>query len=238
MTKTDSTPTMHNLTVADIALNFPQSIRILNRYGLDYCCNGKKLFTKACKKAYVNPELVWNEILEESRWQEPEGRKFKCWETNLLIDYIIQHHHEYLRLTIPQIQELLTLVCGSHGYERPELHEILLHFNVLSEDLLNHLPKEETVLFPAIRRLAGPTADIAPSPLLANVKDTISIMEHEHGRVGELIRIIRKLSNDYEIAPHSGPTLHLVFKLLEEFEYDVMQHIHLENNILFPKIRQ
>jgi regulator of cell morphogenesis and NO signaling len=238
MINTEPAPDMRAYTVAEIALNFPHAIKILNRYGLDYCCDGKKLFVTACEKAFLDADTVWNEIVDEIPYPDRNGkREFRHWGASLLIDFIVQHHHEYLRVTIPQIKDLLNTVCSVHGDTKPELLEIRFHFNTLAEELLCHLPKEENVLFPALRRLSGPGISKEIPPLLKNIKSTILVMEHEHLRTGELIRIIRKLSNDYEIPAHACPTFHLAFKLLEEFEHDVMQHIHLENNILFPKVR-
>jgi regulator of cell morphogenesis and NO signaling len=232
---TEPAPDLQNFTVADIALNYPQAIRILNRCGLDYCCNGKIPFREACENRNLNPSTVWQQIEDEIQLAgRNHRREFKNWETNLLIDFILQHHHEYVRLTIPQIKNLLQTVCQVHEVN-PELQEVKQHFEALAEDLLGHLPREEDVLFPALRRLTKPV--LPELPIMDSVQKTISVMEHEHGRAGQLIRTIRKLTNDYTIPAHACPTFQLLYRLLEEFEYDVMQHIHLENNILFPKAK-
>lgn len=232
---TEPAPEIEKFSVADVALNYPHALRILNRYGLDYCCNGKTPFIEACRKINVDPYLLWKQIEEEAFLLGRNSRReFRNWETNLLIDFILQHHHEYLRLTIPQIRTLLQTVCSVHN-DKPELLEVQHHFDALADDLLGHLPREEDVLFPALRRLDRPM--LKESSILDNVQKTISVMEHEHDRVGDLIRAIRRLTDDYSVPQHACPTFQLLFKLLEEFEYDVMQHIHLENNILFPKAK-
>jgi regulator of cell morphogenesis and NO signaling len=230
---TVSASEIEKFTVADVALNYPHAIRILNRCGLDYCCNGKTPFIEACEKRNLNPYIIWQQIQDEIQMVgRNQRREFRNWETNLLIDFILQHHHEYLRLTIPQIRNLLQTVCKIHD-DKPELLDVQHHFDALASDLLGYLPSEEDVLFPALRRLSRPVPP--ESPIIDGVQKTISAMEQKYGRIGEIIRCIRQLTNDYTIPSHACPTFQLLFKLLEEFEYDVMQHIHLENNILFPK---
>jgi regulator of cell morphogenesis and NO signaling len=239
MIKTEEPAGMDAYTVAEVALAFPHAISVLHRYGLDYSFKGKKKFTQACEKLSLVPEQVWQEILAAApATGKNKPYPFRNWEANLLIDFIIQHHHGYLRTTIPQITELLQTICSVHGDDKPELSEIRTHFEALSTEMLHHLPKEEDVLFPAIRRVAHGTGIVEESPLLHNVKSSILAMEHEHSRAGELIRLIRELSNNYTPPEYACPTFRLAFQLLEEFEHDVLQHIHLENNILFPKVNR
>lgn len=232
---TEPTPEIEDFSVADVASNYPQAICILNRCGLDYCCNGKIPFVKACEDRNLNPYIVWKHIEDEIRMTGANHRRvFKNWETSVLIDFILQHHHEYLRLAIPQIKNLLEIVCRVH-HETPELQDVKLHFEALAGDLASHIPREEDVLFPALRRLSR--AEVTQLPILHSVQVTISVMEHEHGRTGDLIRAIRRLTNDYTVPSYACPSFQLLFNLLEEFESDLMQHIHLENNILFPKVK-
>lgn len=232
---TDPAPEIENFSVADVAVNYPQAIRILNRCRLDYCCNGKIPFVKACEDLNLNPYTIWKHIEEEIRMIGANHRRvFKNLETSALIDFILQHHHEYLRRAIPQIKNLLETVCNVH-HEEPELQDVKQHFEALAEDLVNHIPREEDVLFPALRRLSR--QNITDLPILDPVQKTISVIEHEHSRTGDLIRAIRRLTYDYTAPPHACPTFQLLFNLLEEFEWDLMQHIHLENNILFPKVK-
>ncbi len=237
MTDTEPEPDFRTCSVADIALRIPSAIRVLNRYGLDYSCDGKRSFVQACEKAYVDSEHVWSEICKEQAITGANTRRsFGSWETSLLIDFILQHHHEYLRITIPQIKELLNTICAAHP-EDEQLESIRIHFELLAHELAEHLPREEQVLFPALRSLVKSAVHPGNESLISAIQSTIHVMEHEHNRSGELIRCIRRLSNDYTVPSHAGPTFLLLFRLLEEFEYDVMQHIHLENNILFPKVK-
>lgn len=237
MISTESTPEMETLTVAEIALNFPQSLRVLHRYGIDYCCNGNNLFIKACQKAKVDAYKIWLEIKSELPIPGFNNRSyFKNWNTDMLMDYILQQHHEYLRMTLPEIKNLLNIVCSVH-HEDTDLTDIRSHFNALSDDLLDHLPVEEEVLFPAIRRITKSAVSLENYSLLWNVQSNIAAMEHEHKRAGELLKEIRRLSNNYTPPIYACPTFQMAYRMLEELEQDMMQHIHLENNVLFPRVK-
>lgn len=230
---------MASASVADIALSFPQSIEILNRYNLDYCCNGKKHFVEMCTKVNLNPGIIWSEIMEKKEAPGADQRmKFDTWETSLLVDFIIQHHHRYVRESIPQLQELLNKVCLAHGNDLPELLEIRNDFEALAQELLNHLPKEEDLLFPAIKRIMSKNdVPSESSPLFADLRAPLSLMEHEHEIAGDLVKSIRFLTNKYSAPANACPTFQLTYKLLQEFDNDLIQHIHLENNILFPRVK-
>ncbi len=226
-------------SVADIALHFPHAIEILNKYNLDYCCNGKKRFEDVCKKHNLDPEQIWIELLVTKGDSDMDKHaRFETWNLSLLIDFILQNHHEYVRKSIPEIRELLDKVCNAHGEDQPALHKIRKDFNSLAEELLEHLPKEEEILFPAIKRIIQQNNGfIENSVLLANLDKPILAMEHEHESAGDLIKSIRSLTNHYTPPAFACPTYQITFKMLHEFDHDLMQHIHLENNILFPKAK-
>lgn len=239
MQTTNGTLDMATMSVADIALNFPQALEILNRYDLDYCCNGKKSFVKVCDKAGLDASLIWNQILEEKLSYGDDNRmRFDTWHVSLLIDFIVQNHHQYVRETIPVIRELLDKVCSVHGAEQTELLEIRDNFNDLAEELLDHLPKEEEILFPAIKKLVEQNALLAKgSQDIKNLQTPLLVLEHEHESAGALVKSIRALTKNYTPHAYACPTFQLAYKMLQEFDKDLMQHIHLENNILFPKVK-
>jgi regulator of cell morphogenesis and NO signaling len=238
MIRTDRSREMEGLTLADVALEFPQSIKILNRYGLDYCFNGRKLFIHACERANVSATKVWSEISNELPMAGPTSRyKYQNWNADMLIDFIQQQHHEYLRKTVPEILGLLNVVCNVHGTDKPELQDIRDHFETLAVEVLEHMPAEENVIFPAIRRITRSPILSENEKLLESVQINIAALEHEHSRAGDLLKIIRELSDNYQSPVYACPTFQLAFRLLEEFEQDFMQHVHLENNVLFSKIR-
>ena len=238
MVSTEQYEQMNAATVAEVALAYPQAIEVFNKYNLDYCCHGNINFTRACKQAELDPEMVWEEIQQSTTGQRKGNQlNFSKWSSTMLIDFIVQHHHEYVRDSIPQIHELLEKICKVHGDTNPELLAVRNDFEELAEELLNHLPKEEEILFPAIRRMEG-----AERPELENVilpsslRMPMRIMEEEHERAGDLIKSIREKTNNYTVPPYGCPTYQLAFLMLQEFDNDLIQHIHLENNILFPRV--
>jgi len=228
---------MKKMSVAEVAMYFPQAIDVLNRYQLDYCCNGKKSFVEECSKGNFDAEQIWNEILEAEKLPRKDGHmSFNTWKPGLLIDYIVQHHHAYVRESIPRIQNLLAKVSAAHGSDEPDLLKLQTTFDLLAEELMNHLTKEEVILFPAIRRLTESNLH-EEGNLIHDVQLPLTVMEREHDDVGVLIKSIRVLTNQYTPSIHACPTYKLAFKLLNDFDLDLLQHIHLENNILFPKIK-
>lgn len=239
MVSTEQYEQMKAATVAEIALASPHSIEILNKYQLDYCCQGNSNFASACRKAGLDPELIWDEIHQPAATADSGHQlNFNKWNATMLIDFILQHHHAYVRDSIPQIQELLVKICQVHGETNPELHAVRNEFDELAEDLLNHLPKEEGILFPAIRRMEATENPMTENVMLpGSLRMPIRIMEDEHDRAGELIKSIRNRTNNYQAPAYACPTYQLAFVMLKEFDQDLIQHIHLENNILFPRIK-
>ncbi len=224
-------------TIAEIALDFPHAIRVLNRYQLDFCCRGKDKLEDACHQRMLDPEQIWNEILQELPLPRIGNHHFKNWETCTLIDFIIQNHHEYAKLIIPQITDLLARITLNHAVDTPELRDIQKYFHMLADELLDHMPKEEEILFPAIRRLATHPVSATLSPLLANIQGPLDVMEMEHTNFTNFLRLLRTLTDGYRVRSASCPTFQLLYKLLEEFDADLVQHMHIENNVLFSKVR-
>lgn len=226
---------MKSATVADIAVSFPQAIGLLNRYHLDYCCNGGRHFTTACNNLNLDAASVWDEILETSQISEADARmRFEEWKTPFLIDYIVQNHHSYVKTASTRLLTLLGKVEAAHGDVSPEVVQVRQAFEQLAEELLDHMTKEELIVFPAVRRLTE-----APNSgtLASDIAAPLACMEDEHEEAGVLIRQIRSLTEDYTPPPHACTTFQIAWKLLKEFDDDLMQHIHLENNILFPRVK-
>ncbi|HNP94213.1 MAG TPA: iron-sulfur cluster repair di-iron protein [Cyclobacteriaceae bacterium] len=215
--------TIGELTVADVAMKYPQSIGILNRYFIDYCCGGTKSFTEACVAAGQDSDTVWDEIMTTR--SGGAAVDFEKWTAGLLADYIVEQHHHYVKEAIPVLTALLDKVSKVHGADHPELMEIKMKFQVLAEELLQHMFKEERVLFPAIK---------GKSEL--SLQAPVKVMEEEHELAGNLIKEIRSLSGNYTCPDGVCITYRATYQQLQLFEEDLMQHVHLENNILFRKI--
>ena len=239
MTATVETLDRASASVADIALRFPHAIDILNKHHLDYCCNGKKRFDDVCKENNLDPEQIWQELQHAnggSTTRKPD--RFESWTLTLLIDYIVMNHHVYVTRAIPEIKGLLNKVCNAHGEDQPYLLSVREKFNSLSQELLAHMTKEEEILFPAIKKIEQNALTIKSSPSSDNLTIPIMVMEHEHEIAGDLVKSIRTLTNNFMPPAFACPTFLIAYKMLQEFDNDLMQHIHLENNILFPNAKK
>lgn len=222
-----------SMTVAELAISHPGALSVFKKYNIDYCCGGNRSLEEACIRIGLNPDKIREEIVNSTQQSSSIPMRAEQWSAALLADYIIQNHHEYVRQAIPEIEMLLAKVCAAHGQDNIELLNIQQDFSDLSEELTNHMAKEEVALFPAIKRLeaqrdpAHPLADTLHAP--------ITMMEHEHVIAGDLMKSIRRLSSNYTVPEFACPTYQVTYQKLKEFDDDLMTHVHLENNILFRK---
>lgn len=230
---------MNTFTLAEIALNFPHSIKNLIHYDLDFCCNGKTSFVKACEAIDLNADQIWNEIIEQdAKIDSDSPMHFITWDPGLLINFIIQHHHDEVKKTIPHISELLDKVCNVHGEDNGFLIAVREDFEKLSEQLMHHFPKEEEILFATIRTLFNRGAEKSNrSAAQDDLAVLITVIEQEHERAGGLLKSIRTLTSNYEPPAFACPTLRMTYVMLNQFDTDLMQRIHIENNILLPKVK-
>lgn len=218
-------------SVADIAIQYPHALAIFYKHNIDFCCGGKRLFKEACERKGLNSSVIWDEIVHFKAVENLNPVRFETWGNSFLVDFIIQNHHAYVKEAVPQLRELLDKVCSVHGDDHIELPEIRDDFNDLANELLTHMNKEETFLFPAIKNREQREFSYVP------LDGPISVMEEEHEIAGDLMKSIRQLTKHYAIPRDACPTLQLTFKKLEEFDHDLMQHVHLENNVLFERLK-
>lgn len=218
-----------------VAKNF-HAAKIFEDYGLDFCCGGKKTINDACKEKGINPEALVNNL---SQAEKPNGTTahFDKWDLNFLIDYIITNHHAYVLNELTTIDHHLMKVVSKHGEKHEELFKVYALYNELKEELLIHMQKEEKMLFPYIKKmvLAQMNALEIPIPPFGAVSSPVNVMEHEHEHAGSLMHEINNLTNSYEPPEGACTTYKVLYKELADFEKDLHVHIHLENNILFPK---
>ena len=228
--------TVATKTVRDIALENPATIRVFEAFGIDYCCGGKKPLTEAC----TAKNLSVDEVLEALESTGPAEREIENWSAQplgVLAAHIVNTHHAYVRRELPRLTELAEKVVRRHGDTKPELPAIQLKLNELGEELLQHCAKEELVLFPYITKFERAIADGTPKPhgCFGSVTNPIAMMTQEHDSAGALVAQMRELSSDFTPPAGACPTFHAFYRGLHEFEQDLHQHIHLENNILFPR---
>ncbi|MDO5654603.1 MAG: iron-sulfur cluster repair di-iron protein [Flavobacteriaceae bacterium] len=213
-----------------VAENY-QYASIFKKYDIDFCCQGNRTIGEACDKKELDTEKVvssLNAVNKEQTLGEPD---FDSWDLDLLADYIQKKHHRYVENKIPEIQPYLDKICRVHGGRHPELHQINQLFQETAGELTMHMKKEELMLFPQIRKMVSQKGE----GVKGNMKAMVDEMMHEHLNEGERFHEIMELSNNYTPPADACNTYAVTFALLKEFEEDLHRHIHLENNILFPK---
>lgn len=225
------------LTVGEIVAADIRTAEVFKRLGIDFCCNGKRTLMDACVRAEVPIKTVVETLYKLPTEERRSSEKFDEWELGFLADYVLAVHHGYLYDNLPFIEELVVKVAAKHGDRYPTLHLVQQAYVALKADLLSHLQKEEIALFPIIKELAAakrnPAIPQTGRPL--SIKAPVACMEHEHQDAGSLLFQLRELTNDYTPPADACNSHRLMLAKLAELEADLMQHIHLENNILFPK---
>lgn len=219
----------------DIAAQFPDAVPVLERFGINYCCGGKNTLAEACTSRKLNLASVL-EALE--RHQHELGAPDSQWEQALLtemVEYIVKKHHAFTREQIKLIDDLLTKVERRHGTDHPEIFQVSKTFAVLSSELTHHFDCEENVLFPYIAQLGiGQQGDLPP--VFGSVQQPVNRMMMEHDQTGNELRVLRELTNNYVPKIVVCSTWRALYRALEDLDRDLHQHIHLENNILFPRV--
>lgn len=226
-------PTIGELAAADM-----RKIQVFKKYKLDYCCGGKKTLQEACSDKNLDPNRIQEELDTLDRFpQQAPGQNFHEWDLDFLADYIQRVHHSFARKQMTELLPVLQKVVRVHGSAHPELKAMLQLVDELAQDLQGHFQKEEQVLFPHIRNLSLLESGGVPGPVasLNSMQSPIQVMLAEHDHAGDLLKTLRTLSDDYRLPEDACQSYRYAFRLLEDFEADFIQHVHLENNILFPK---
>ena len=223
-------------TVREIALQEPSSIRVFEQYGIDYCCGGRKPLAEACAAKNVEVDAVIAALEAAAGTSNTVAEDWSTKSLASLSAHIVTRHHAYVTRELPRLAELAEKVVNRHGSTNSELPVIQSKLAQLDEELRGHQGKEEVVLFPYIGNLERSVANNGSKPNRDfKVANPIAAMLKEHDAAGALMGEIRSLSNDYTTPEDACPTYHAFYDGLREFEHDLHQHIHLENNILFPR---
>jgi regulator of cell morphogenesis and NO signaling len=226
-----------NATVADWVKECPPTSRVFERFQIDYCCGGGNTLSQAC----ADRQLDANEIVVELTHvvADPQHELDENWSemclTNLC-DHIEQTHHAYLRDELPRLTDLVAKVVEAHSTNHPELCLLQQVFAGLKAELEPHMFKEEQILFPAVRRMESSAS--CPQFPFGSVANPIHMMEHEHDGAGNALARIRELTDNYQAPADACSTFRVMLDSLKQLEADTHQHIHKENNILFPKAQQ
>ena len=223
--------------VKEIALSDTRARRVLEDAGVDYCCGGGKSLQDACLHAGVAAEEILERLHRNSELAGPADAEWTSAPLNELTRHIRERHHQYVRDSIPRLRALLAKIREKHGARRPEIEEIERLFGAVAREMTAHMQKEEQVLFPyidALQHSANKSAPVEP-PFFRTVRNPIQMMMKEHDSAGDLVQQIRKATANYTAPPYACTSFQAAFQELRQFEEDLHLHVHLENNILFPR---
>ena len=223
-------------TVGEIVAKDFRTASVFSKYGIDFCCGGDRALEEVCNEQSIDRSKLQKELEEVSR-NEGETFDFNSWSLKLLADYIEETYHTYIRRQTPLIIKNLEKIKDVHGEHHPELLKIYNLFSQSAMDLSMHLQKEEKILFPLIRELseADKLGLTVEQGHCGTIQNPVSAMREEHEAEGNRFQKISELAGGYAVPSDGCNTYHVAYEMLEEFERKLHEHIHLENNILFPK---
>lgn len=225
-------------TLGQIAAADLRKAAILKKHDLDFCCGGKKTLKEACVKNGLDIAAIIQELQRADIDPLARPVPYDEWNLDFLADYIVNTHHSYVKKTLPELLFYAAKVARAHSGRNPELAAIQQLVEEANTELLSHMIKEERVLFPYIKELvlaAGDPQAKLPAALSGNIQNPIAMMELEHESAAKIFEQIRQLSNDLSLPEGACASYSIFYRMLDEFENDLHFHVHLENNILFPK---
>ena len=222
--------------IGEIVAEDFRTAAIFKKYGIDFCCKGGRTIEEACSPKSLDKDQIYSDI-ENLPKTDGNSIDFNSWPLDLLADYVEKTHHRYVEEKTPVLQQFLDKLCKVHGGAHPELFEIRDLFFASAQDLAAHMKKEELILFPFIKQMveAKKNGEPLPAPRFGTVENPVAMMKHEHEAEGERFVKIAELTNNYEFPDDACGTYQVTYRMLEDFQNDLHKHIHLENNILFPK---
>jgi regulator of cell morphogenesis and NO signaling len=224
-------------TVGQIAAKDLRKAEVFKKYGIDFCCGGKKTVREVCMEKGLDATKVEHELQQTAQSVTGSNMNFNDWNLDFLADYVVNTHHHYARKYLPELRGYALKVAQVHGAHHPELLPIQQLIEEINEELTDHMTAEEKVLFPLVKKIVQTKNSNLPYSREGNESfaSMVDQMEKEHDSVGRAFEEIHKLSNNFAIPEDACTTYKLFYKMIQEFEDDLHIHIHLENNILFPK---
>lgn len=226
-----------SMIIKDLVLNNFNVVGVFEKYGIDYCCNGNRPLVDALHEKKINYKKFMIELSQKINEEENYNERFDDWDLTFLSQYIVNNHHSYMRKTIPNIKAHLDKIILKHGGKYNYLKSVQEEFLIISKELMNHMDKEEKILFSLIKYLED-SKKFNEKPKtggFGSIKNPIIQMEKEHSSTGTALENIRYLTNNYLLPDDACSTFNLTYIELQDFEKDLHIHIHLENNVLFPR---
>ena len=222
-------------TVGDIVARDFRTAAVFERFGIEFCCRGRRSLDDACRAAAVDPAVLLREL--DALPPASADDDVTEWPLDRLIDHVLSCHHTYARSAMPVIAKHLARLEAVHGQRHPELTRIAAYFGQVTLDLEQHMRKEEHLLFPYVKELSilRATGQALASSPFGTVENPIRMMEREHVEAADGLRLIRELTSGYATPADGGDTYGVCMAELDRFERDLRRHVHLENNVLFPR---
>ena len=224
-----------DLTIGEIVAQDYRTASVFQSHGIDFCCKGGRTVNEVCDNKNLETAALVQELQDATTSKDPAA-DYRTWPLDLLADYIEKRHHRYIAQKSPELMQYLNKLCKVHGERHPELFGIRDEFASMASELASHMQKEELVLFPFVRKLA--TEQQPAPPPFGTVQNPIRMMMYEHSVEGDRLARITELTSGYTTPADGCTTYRVAFAMLKEFEEDLHHHIHLENNILFPRAIQ
>ena len=224
-------------TIGEIVADDFRTAAIFTKFHIDFCCKGHRTIEEVCKKRDIKESVLIEHIEKAKTSSANQSFDYKSWTADMIADYITKIHHRYVEEKSPIILQYLNKLCGVHGAIHPELHEIHTIFSKTYLDLTAHMKREELVVFPFIKKMkiAHSKGQELETPPFFSIETPIATLRDDHITEGQRFKRIAALTNNYTPPINSCNTYKAAFAMLEEFDKDLKKHIHLENNILFPK---
>ncbi len=228
---------LENQTVAQIVGAHYRTAEVFRRYGIDFCCGGQAKVADVCRRKGIDLAQLQAELEDVLEQPLAPQEDFASWSPKLLIDYIEERHHTYVRQKLPLLLQYSKKVAKVHGHGHPEVIALAKWISALADELEAHLEKEERELFPYVRQLVQAYREGQASPAVSSdhLEHPLAAMRAEHEHAGSLMQKMRQLTDGFTPPEYACNTWRVLYQLLEEFERDLHQHVHLENNLLFPK---
>ena len=222
------------LTVGEIVARDFRAASVFKEAGIDFCCGGKKGFSESCSENGIDEAGLKEKLIELASVPNTSTHNYIEWEPVFLCDFIVNTHHKYVLKTLPELLFYTSKISEVHSDRHPELKEVAELFSEINRELLQHLRNEEEVFFPAIKEFIRSGSEKSKEAILSEIKR----LSAEHEFAGGAMDKINLITNKYQLPADSCNTYNVTFKLLEQFEDDLHVHVHLENNVLFPRLFQ
>ncbi len=223
---------INSMTVGEIVAKDFRTASVFKEAGIDFCCGGKKGFSESCSEIGIDPELIKEKIILLASDPYASAPNYNEWSPDFLCDYIVNTHHKYVLKSLPELVHYTSKISDVHGENHPELKEIAELFAEVNNELLKHLESEEKVFFPAIKENIASGSQHSKEIIESEIRHLTS----EHEFAGGAIDKINVMTDGYRLPADGCNTYSVTFRLLQQFEDDLHVHVHLENNVLFPKI--